>query len=69
MGLQPMLGLTNTKWTGRPPRQEKWKGTTGSEEYWKPCTSTNSNMHNSNLDWALTINPSWLPLLEKPACS
>ena len=34
---------SNTKWTGRPPRQEKWKRTTGREEYWKPCTSTNSS--------------------------
>ena len=43
MGWQPTLGPTNTKWTGRPPRQEKWKGTTGIEGYWKPCAFINSN--------------------------
>ena len=27
MGVQPTLGTTNTKWTGRLPRQQEWKGT------------------------------------------
>ena len=65
-----MLGLTNTKWTGRPPRQEKWKGTTGTEEYWKPCTSTNVQQHaRFQLGLGSDNHSFLLSLLSKPACS
>ena len=59
-------GLDQLMPSGLEGCQDKRNGRnyTGRGRCWKPCTSTNSSTPQT---W--TINPSWLPLLDNPACS
>ena len=61
-------------WTNQ--HKVDWKATKTREmegNYWKrrvlEALHIHQQQHTSNLDCGLAINPSWLPLVDKPACS
>ena len=67
-------GFAAHAWTNQ--QQVDWKATKIREmkgNYWKrrvlEALHIHQQQHASNLDCGLAINPSWLPLLDKPACS
>jgi len=67
-------GIPTHAWTNQ--HQVDWKAAKTREmegNYWKrrllEALRIHQQQHTSNLDCGLAINPSWLPLLDKPTCS
>ena len=67
-------GIAAHAWTNQ--HQVDWKAAKTremKENYWKrrvlEALPIHQQQHTSNLDCGLTINPPWLRLLDKPACS